>query len=80
MTHEELLELVRHYLRAELEAQTPPCMHRYRGIVREREVARRWRECSKLRAELEVRSPWKQDNLKPLILGRREVSPSGPWC
>ena len=53
MTHEEFLELVRRYLRAELQARMPPCLHRYRGIVREREVARRWREYSKLRAELE---------------------------
>lgn len=53
MTHVELLDLVRRYLRAESQARTLPCLHRYRGIVREREVARRWKECSKLRAELE---------------------------
>jgi len=53
MTAEDLADLVRRYLSAELKASSAPCLHRYRGIVREREVARRQREWIKLRSELE---------------------------
>jgi hypothetical protein len=53
MTVEDLADLGRRYLGAELQASSAPCLHRYRGIVREREVARRQREWIKLRTELE---------------------------
>jgi hypothetical protein len=53
MAAEDLARLVRRYLDAEHLAQSSPCLHRYRGIVREREVARRERLRAKLRAELE---------------------------
>lgn len=49
----DLADLVRRYLDAELQARTPPCMHRYRGIVRDREITRRQREWILLRTELE---------------------------
>lgn len=53
MTVEELADLVRRYLHAEVQYQTSPCMHRYRGIVREREIAERRKEWIRLRTELE---------------------------
>jgi hypothetical protein len=53
MNADDLTNLVRRYLSAELQARTSPCMHRYRGIVREREVARRQREWIRLRTALE---------------------------
>jgi len=53
MLPEDLVKLVRRYLRAEQQVRAPLCLHRYRGIVREREEARRWKEWSKLRTELE---------------------------
>lgn len=53
MTVEDLADLVRRFLHAEAQARSPPCMSRYRGIVREREVARRRGEYVRLRTELE---------------------------
>jgi hypothetical protein len=53
MATQALPDLVRRYLRTELEYRTPPCLHRYRGIVREREIARRRRAWIALRTELE---------------------------
>ena len=41
MTLDELKALAREYLEAEREYRSAPCLHRYRGIVRTREIARR---------------------------------------
>lgn len=39
----DLAALVRAFLAADLEARSEPCTHRFRGVIRRREVARRWR-------------------------------------
>jgi hypothetical protein len=49
-----LSKLVADYLEAELQARSPPCTHRYRGIVREREVARRKKRWLEARTKLEA--------------------------
>lgn len=54
MTVEQLAALVRAYLAADLDASSPPCLHRYRGIVREREVARRRRVRRDARNQLDA--------------------------
>jgi hypothetical protein len=49
-----LAALVRAYLAADLEARSPPCLHRYRGIVRVREIERRWRVRREAREALDA--------------------------
>ena len=58
MTIDELKLLVREYLDAEREASSPPCLNRYRGAVRTREIARRNRKWRELHDQLSKAVGW----------------------
>lgn len=68
---------LRDYLQALHDNSSPPCLHRYRGIVREREIARRnQREKDALDALMAAVgfNPWRPDPRNPSWSG---LCPSG---